>query len=117
MSRNAREEYARDLPRLPDATCQSHVALLVKRYEYIGIALVSQEAGVTADCVLTCTLHQNEARKLAKALLDATEWPVRDDFVEEACLATEGVYLGGPPRKDQLVEFNPQLLASRSGAR
>jgi hypothetical protein len=97
---------------LPESRPESHVALLVKRYRYIGITLVSQEPGASNESVFTCHLHQVEARKLAKALLEVAEWPVRDDFVDEGCLATEGVFLGGPPRKEQLVEFNPHLLRS-----
>jgi hypothetical protein len=62
-AREAREEYGRHMPALPEGTYQSHVALLVKRYKYIGIALVSQEPGSGGESVLTCSLHQGEARK------------------------------------------------------
>jgi hypothetical protein len=97
------------LGQLPEATSDAHVALLVKRYEYISVVLRPQAEGRHENAVVL-TLHQNEAKKLAAALLDIVASPVREDFVDESWHGTEGVYLGGPPRRDQLVEFNPNLL-------
>ena len=100
---------------LPEAQPESHVAVLVKRYKYISIVLSPQvphegEARIT----FACHLHQNEAKKLGRALLEAADAPVTSDFVDLAWFGVEGIGLGGPPRRDQLVEFNPGLLQQRT---
>ncbi len=96
-------EYAQVIGELPAATGESHIALLVKRYAYVSLVL-RRQAAEDGDNVAVLTLHRAEARELAKALLRVAESEVRSDFVDEAWFATEGVFLGGPPREEELVE-------------
>ena len=102
-------EYVGHLGELPDATAEPHVAVLVKRYAYISLVLRPQMERRDEN-IAVLTVHQAEARKLAEALLEVAELPVREDFVDQAWQASEGVFLGGPPRREELVEANPDLL-------
>jgi len=100
---------------LPEAKVDFHSAVLVKRYKYIALVLSPQvRSEGQPQITFACHLHQNEAKKLARALMEVAEAPVKGDFVDQAWFGVEGIGLGGPPRKDQLVEFNPSLLRQRS---
>lgn len=102
-------EYADNLGELPEATGEPHVVVLVKRYAYVSLVLRPQLEGRDENIVVM-TVHQAEAKKLAEALLEIAEKPAREDFGDEAWLASEGVFLGGPPQREELVETNPDLL-------
>ena len=97
---------------LPEAQSQAdYLCVVVKRYKYISIA-VTPRTGTQDATLPVFTLHQVEAKKLAHALLDAAAAPPDLTFRDHILGGVEGIYLGGPPRREQLAEFNPSPISN-----
>jgi hypothetical protein len=78
-----------------------------KSYKYIS--LVFHSAAGSEPTVFT--IHQADARRLSEALAEAIS---TDQSSFEHTLigrSTEGVYRGGPPRREQLEEFRSQAAS------
>jgi hypothetical protein len=95
-----------DLPPLQDG---DSICYVTKCYRYVSLVPKDRATGIQRND-LVLTLHQAEARRLGEALLAAAGAPVSEDFATVVIGGTEGLFAGGPPRRDQLVEFNPELL-------
>ncbi len=79
---------------------------MVKRYKYISLVLLGQIPEEGAPAIASAFyLHQIEAKKLGRALIEAAEAAPEGDFVDRVWVGVEGIGIGGPPRRDQLAEF------------
>ena len=87
---------------LSDGTNLCHIS---KRYKYITISIRHRDH-LEDGTAITFTLHQTEAKKLGEALCEAATRPIDLSFADEWTGTIEGVYVGGPPRKEHLKEFN-----------
>jgi hypothetical protein len=85
-----------------DATC---ICIVAKKYKYISLVPVDPVTGEQRND-LVLTLHQVEAKKLGQALIDAASRPALRDFTLNEVGSVEGLYVGGPPEKNMLSEFN-----------
>ena len=88
------EARRRELETLPPSGSESHLFRLTKRNKHVSLVLENQASG---ERVAVYTLHQVEARKLGERLTKMA------GSVDGSHDLVEGVFLGGPPTKDQLL--------------
>ena len=94
-----RQDSPEALPRhLPPIGGKPHLVHVLKNHgKWLTFALANQQTGEVSPVVFT--MHRAEGKKLAELILKM----ISEDS-EAAATFVEGGYLGGPPRKQDLVE-------------
>lgn len=78
------------------------IGTVSKRYQYVTLRL---QPRVGTAKVVSLTIHQAEAEKLAELLRLAAAAPVDESFSDSMIGRVEGIYPCGPPERSDLVEF------------
>ena len=103
-------------PSLPegDMSTGDYLGFVVKRHKYITI-VVQHRAGIKQGPHFGITLHRVEMKKLVKALHAAIDAPIDPNLELESYGGTEGVYLGGPPRADSILDPSMGIRGAQHG--